>query len=397
MQFDYAPASIAFPSFDPDDRDSLLGMFRVLGPEGDVVASEELVLPADEDAIAIWRTMVRVRVIDERMLSLQRQGRIGFYGAATGQEAGVVGAAHALEARDWIHPALREGGMALHRGYPLRTYLSHCFGNAEDTSTRGRQMPCHYGSRAHNYITLSSVMTTQMPQAVGTAYAMSLRHPAPDRPLCFAAIGDGATSEGDFHVALNFAGVMRPGGCGLPLIMFCQNNQWAISTPFERQCAAPTLAIKAMGYGLVGARVDGNDALAVYLLVQEAARRARRGQAPLFIEAMTYRVGAHTTSDDPSRYRDESVTEAWKKFDPIERLERYLVHRGALSEPDLAKWRQHCDTEVRTLLAEVEAVPPPALDSVFTDVYASQPDHLVRQQQEAIGHAEALASERKAP
>ena len=274
-------SSTPFPSFAVDDVEQSTGLFRVLDEQGEPIKSSLVdgeTGVSDEAALRMWKTMVRVRTVDERMLALQRQGRIGFYGAATGQEAGVIGAAEALSPDDWIHPALREGGMALHRGFSLRTWLAHCFGNEEDTCTKGRQMPCHYGSREHNYITLSSVMTTQFPQAVGTAYAMALRHRGQaDRPLCFAAIGDGATSEGDFHVAMNFAGVMRPDGKGLPLVLFCQNNQWAISTPFEKQCAAPSLAIKAIGYGLVGVRVDGNDALAVARVVTAAAAQARAG------------------------------------------------------------------------------------------------------------------------
>lgn len=373
-----------YPSFLRDDIEQATGLYRILGPAGRPVTGIESGGDANttgiDDAIALrmWRTMARVRVIDERMLALQRQGRIGFYGAATGQEAGVVAAAEALQARDWIHPALREGGMALHRGYPLQTWLNHCFGNVEDP-THGRQMPCHYGSRAHNYVTLSSVMTTQFPQAVGTAYAMAMAHAAPDRPLCFAAIGDGATSEGDFHVAMNFAGVMRPRGLGLPLLFFCQNNQWAISTPFEKQCAAPSLAIKALGYGVVGVRIDGNDALGIYKVMTEAARRVREGGPPIFIETMTYRVGAHTTSDDPSRYRDESITDAWRDLDPIVRLEKYLVWRGALTDADAAAWRAECDAEIRGLLDAVEARGKPPLRTLFTDVFAEVPPHLERQ------------------
>ncbi|HAN31975.1 MAG TPA: 3-methyl-2-oxobutanoate dehydrogenase [Myxococcales bacterium] len=375
--------STPFPSLLADDLDQASGLFRVLDEQGVPITSSLVdgdTGVSDEAALRIWKTMVRVRTVDERMLALQRQGRIGFYGAATGQEAGVVGAAEALEFEDWIHPALREGGMALHRGFSLRTWLAHCFGNEEDTCTKGRQMPCHYGSRAHNYVTLSSVMTTQFPQAVGTAYAMALRHPKQaDRPVCFAAIGDGATSEGDFHVAMNFAGVMKPGGIGLPLVLFCQNNQWAISTPFDKQCAAPSLALKAIGYGLAGVRVDGNDALAVTRVVKAAAAQARAGGVPVFIEALTYRVGAHTTSDDPSRYRDESITDRWRELDPIVRLERYLARQGVLAEDQVNSWRDDCDREVRGLLEDVESLPAPQLLSLFEDVYAEVPPHLQRQ------------------
>ena len=371
-------------------------VFRVLAADGQTLPHDVTSPDAgagDAQALAMWRQMARLRAIDERMLAMQRQGRIGFYGAATGQEAAVIGAAAALELRDWIHPALREGGMALWRGFPLRTWLSHCFGNVEDSCTKGRQMPCHYGSRELNYVTLSSVMTTQFPQAVGTAYAMAMRHdPAADpndRPVCFVAIGDGATSEGDFHVAMNLAGVLRPRGRGLPLVLFCANNQWAISTPFDRQTAAPTLAHRAIGYGLGAARVDGNDALAVNRVVSEAARRARAGEGPVFIEAMTYRVGAHTTSDDPSRYRDESVTAAWKALDPVARLQAALQQRGELSAEDAASWQRACEDEVRATLSAVESLPPVPLRTLFEDVYAEIPAHLQLQLEQAEAHGAA--------
>ena len=378
-----ASASAPFPRFTADDIAAMLGTFRVLAPDGAPIAPDATLENgtgvADEDALSMLRSMIRQRAIDERMLGLQRQGRIGFYGAATGQEAATIAPAQALELRDWIHPALREGGMALHRGYPLWTYLSQCLGNKDDTSTKGRQMPCHYGSRQHNFVTLSSVMATQMPQAVGTAYAMALAHDAPDRPLCFGAIGDGATSEGDFHVAMTSAGVMRPKGLGLPLILYCQNNQWAISTPVEKQTAAPTLAVKALGYGLVGVRVDGNDALAVLRVVRAAAASVRAGGVPVFIEAVTYRVGAHSTSDDPSRYRDEAVTLQWQQRDPIVRLSTYLQQRGVLEDGEAQRMAVQYDEEVRGVLAQVEGLPPPPLASLFEDVYAELPPHLARQ------------------
>jgi len=381
-----ANATTPFPSFDKADTDQAMGLYRTLDKDGVPVDGDVGV--DDEVALRIWRTMARLRVIDERMLALQRQGRIGFYGAATGQEAGVIGSAEALEPRDWIHPALREGGMALHRGYPLKTWLSHCFGNVDDP-TGGRQMPCHYGSRELNYVHLSSVMTTQFPQAVGTAYAMAMKHDAPDRPVCFVAIGDGATSEGDFHVAMNFAGVMKPKGKALPLLMFCQNNQWAISTPFEKQCAAPTLALKAHTYGVVGVRVDGNDALAVYKVAKEAVARARRGEAAMFIETLTYRVGAHTTSDDPSRYRDESITDKWKEFDPIVRLERYLCARGVLDDAAIEAAKAATDAEIKALLKDVEKRPAPPLSTLFEDVFADVPPHLQRQYEQASAAKDA--------
>jgi pyruvate dehydrogenase E1 component alpha subunit len=208
---------------------------------------------------------------------------------------------------------------------------------------------------------------------------MAMLHEAPDRPICLGAIGDGATSEGDFHVALTFAGVMRPKGLGLPLLLYVQNNQWAISTPVEKQTAAPSIAVKALGYGIAGCRVDGNDALAVLRVMRAAAQRVREGGEPVLVEAVTYRVGAHSTSDDPSRYRDEGITKQWAALDPIDRLAKYLIQRQVLTDADVAKMRAEYDDEVRTTLAEVEKVPPPATATLFEDVYAEMPAHLSRQ------------------
>ena len=385
-----------FPQFAVGDSNAMLGCFRVLRPDGTVIAPDAQLENgtgvADADALAMLQSMVRQRVLDDRMLALQRQGRIGFYGAATGQEAATIAAGHALQLRDWVHPALREGGIALHRGYPLATYLAQIFGSAADTSTKGRQMPCHYGSKALNFVTLSSVMATQMPQAVGTAYAMGLLHAAPDRPLCLGAIGDGATSEGDFHVALTFAGVLRPKQLGLPLILYVQNNQWAISTPVAKQTATPTLANKAYGYGLVGVRCDGNDALAVLRVMRAAADHVRAGGVPVLVEAVTYRVGAHSTSDDPSRYRDETITQQWAALDPIDRLAAYLRHRKVLADDGLDALRNGYDEEVRTALALAEQVPPVALSTLFEDVFAAVPPHLAIQHQQCAANLQRGAA-----
>src|SRR5262245_10021799 len=207
--------------------------------------------------------MVRIRVTDARMMALQRQGRIGFYGEAVRQEAAIVGSAAASEPQDWIVPALREAGVGLFRGMPLDSYLAQIFGNAADPS-KGRQMPCHPCDRATNYVVMSSCVSTQIPHAVGVAMGMKL---SGHRGRCaFGFMGDGGTSEGDFHVALNFAGVMNA-----PVVLVCQNNQWAISTPGGVQTAADTIALKAIGYGVPSMRADGNDVLAVYDAVRRAA------------------------------------------------------------------------------------------------------------------------------
>src|SRR5262245_2309172 len=297
--------------------------------------------------------MVRIRVTDARMMALQRQGRIGFYGEAMGQEAAVVGSAAVTQPEDWIVPALREAGVGLFRGMTLDSYIAQIFGNAADP-TKGRQMPCHPCDREHHYVVMSSGVSTQIPHAVGIAMAMKI---SGDRgKVCFGFMGDGGTSEPDFHVALNFAGVSRA-----PCVLICQNNQWAISTPGAVQTASDTIALKGIGYGVEAIRADGNDVLAVYHAVRHAADKARRGDGPTFVELLTFRVSARSSSDDPSRYRDEAVTEVWRgKRDPIRRFEAYLIARGWLADDERTRIADAIEIEVRESIARQEAIDPPA-------------------------------------
>jgi pyruvate dehydrogenase E1 component alpha subunit/2-oxoisovalerate dehydrogenase E1 component alpha subunit len=367
-----AARSGAFSYFDGDDAAKASGLFQLIREDG---------TPADEAALAgldralaerLFEGMLRIRVVDARMMALQRQGRIGFYGEAMGQEAAVIGSAAASRPEDWIVPALREAGVGLYRGMTLDSYIAQIFGNAADP-TKGRQLPCHPCDREHHYVVMSSCVSTQIPHAVGIAMAMKI---AGDRgKACFGFMGDGGTSTGDFHVALNFAGVTRA-----PCVLICQNNQWAISTPGSLQTAAPTIASKGAGYGVEAIRADGNDVLAVYHAVSYAAEKARRGDGPTFVELLTYRVSAHSSSDDPSRYRDEGVTEVWRaQRDPIRRLEGYLVRRGWLAEGARAELTERLEAEVREAIARQEAVGAPALETLIEDVY-EEPTWLQREQ-----------------
>ncbi|MBA3397861.1 MAG: 3-methyl-2-oxobutanoate dehydrogenase [Deltaproteobacteria bacterium] len=328
--------------------------------------------------------MLRIRVTDARMMALQRQGRIGFYGEAVGQEAAVVGSAAVSEPQDWIVPALREAGVGLYRGMTTDSYIAQIYGNAADP-TKGRQMPCHPCDREHQYVVMSSCVSTQIPHAVGIAMAMKI---AGDRgKVCFGYMGDGGTSEGDFHVAVNFAGVSKA-----PCVLICQNNQWAISTPGTLQTAAETIALKGVGYGVEAIRADGNDVLAVYHAVAYAADKARRGDGPTFVELLTYRVSAHTSSDDPSRYRDESVTEIWRgQRDPIRRLETYLVKRGWLAAGEREAIAEQIEADVRDAIARQEAIAPPALETLIEDVF-EEPTWLLREQLAAIADGPRVKS-----
>jgi pyruvate dehydrogenase E1 component alpha subunit/2-oxoisovalerate dehydrogenase E1 component alpha subunit len=357
--------------FDGDDEQKARGLYRVLDEHGAVVDEHGVAGIERTLARRLYEGMLRIRVTDARMMALQRQGRIGFYGEAMGQEAAVVGSAAASEPDDWIVPALREAGVGLFRGLTLDSYIAQIFGNAADP-TKGRQMPCHPCDREHHYVVMSSCVSTQIPHAVGIAMGMKLRG---DRRVCFGFMGDGGTSEGDFHVALNFAGVTKA-----PCVLICQNNQWAISTPGTLQTASDTIALKAIGYGIEPLRADGNDVFAVYDVVRSAADKARRGDGPTFIELVTYRVSAHSSSDDPSRYRDESVTDVWRhQRDPLRRAELYLQQRGWLAGGEREALAQQIEADVRDAIARAEAVGPPPLSSIIDDVY-EQPTWLLREQ-----------------
>ncbi len=355
--------------------DPTLGLFQVLNPDGQLV--EGTPVPDIDEATlrAMYGHMRRVRILEDRMVLLQRQGRIGFYGSCRGQEATPIATAAALEPSDWVFPALRESAIMLVRGFPLDRYLAQVWGNSLDV-LKGRQMPSHMSGRDVNQVSWSSVIGTQIPQAVGAAWAAKLKG---HRTVSVGFSGDGATSEPEFHNALNFAGVFK-----VPALIICQNNHWAISIPTARQTASQTIAIKAKAYGIPGVRVDGNDALAVYQVVREAADRARRGEGATFIEAVTYRIGAHSTSDDPTRYRSDDEVREWETRDPVSRLRAYLVARGLLDDAADAELEREFTAEFAACIERVEAAPPPPREQLFDDVYASLPWHLSEQRRELL-------------
>ncbi|HZY92641.1 MAG TPA: thiamine pyrophosphate-dependent enzyme, partial [Thermoplasmata archaeon] len=312
---------------------------------------------------AIYGRMVEARLIDERCLTLQRQGRIGFYVPLQGQEAAQVGCAWALSPSDWIFPAYRELGVALVRGIPFRLLLDQFIGNAGD-ELKGRQMPNHYGYRRFNFVTASSPVGTQISHAVGAAMAAQRRK---DRIVTVAFFGDGTTSSNDFHAGLNFAGVFQT-----PTIFFCQNNQWAISLPRDRQTRSQTLAQKAEAYGFPGLVVDGTDVRAVFTAVRDARQRALAGEGPTLIEAQVYRLGPHSTSDDPRRYRSEEELRAWKEKDPIARAKHELMQSGRWSEEQDQQLWEAAKASLGQDLAAAEATPPVDPLSLFDDVFAQR-------------------------
>jgi pyruvate dehydrogenase E1 component alpha subunit len=326
-----------------------------------------------EALLALYGHMVTLRAFDTRCLNLNRQGRIHFFAPSSGQEAAIVGSAAALAPEDWALPSYREAGVLIARGVPLRALMDQIFGNATDL-TKGRQMPNHWASRRHRIVSISSPIATQIPQAAGVAYAQKLRR---ERAATIVYFGDGATSEGDFHAGMNFAGVSR-----VPCVFFCQNNQWAITVPVERQTASETIAVKAQAYGFEGVRCDGNDVIAVYRTVKQALDKARAGGGPTLIEALTYRMGPHSTSDDPRRYRPEDAVEPWRGKDPIARFERLLRARGLLDDARVEKIAADARDAVGRAVDEAEKAGPPAPATVFDDVYAKPGEHLERQRRE---------------
>ncbi|MFO0752559.1 MAG: pyruvate dehydrogenase (acetyl-transferring) E1 component subunit alpha [Thermodesulfovibrionales bacterium] len=305
-----------------------------------------------EEIKKMYALLVLSRTFDQRALSLQREGRIGTYASILGQEAVQVGSAFALEKSDWVFPAFRETGVFLALGYPPHR-IFHYWGGDE----RGMITP-----RELNIFPISISVGTQVPHAVGAAMAAQYRK---DPIAVVAYFGDGATSKGDFHEGLTMAGVFKA-----PVVFLCQNNQWAISVPRERQTASKTLAQKAFAYGFEGIQVDGNDIFAVYKASREALAKARAGGGPTFIECVTYRMSHHTTADDATRYRQEREVEEWRAKDPLLRLRRYMERQGIWTE----QYRQETEEGARRTVDEAvrtaEAAPPPDPKDMLLFTYA---------------------------
>jgi len=345
------------------------GVIRVMKDDGTIDPTHDPGI-TDAELVSLYTFMVRVRILDDRLVALQRQGRIGFHIGSIGEEAAIMGSTFAMRKNDWIFPCYREFGAALWRGLPLQTYMDNMFGNSRDT-VKGRQMPDHYTSREAHFLSISSPVGTQITHAVGFAWAAKLRR---EDLATIVYFGDGGTSANDFHNGMNFAGVFKT-----PTIFFCRNNGWAISVPTERQTASATFAEKGVAYGVPSLRCDGNDLLAVIAATREALARAVRGDGPTIIEAITYRLSGHSTSDDPKAYREEDEVEEWRRRDPIARLRRMLLARGLFSEADQAKLEAATQDEIKKAIIAAERVPPPGIPSMFEDVYAEPPWHLTEQ------------------
>jgi pyruvate dehydrogenase E1 component alpha subunit len=329
----------------------------------------------DQEVEYLYRQMVTTRQMDERLVQLQRQGRIGFHVGSLGEEAAILGSAFAMAKQDFLFPCYREFGAALMRGLPLQMFIDNMFGNANDT-VLGRQMPNHTTCREVGWCSISSPVGTQITQAVGFAWAAKIKQQNASALVYF---GDGATSSSDFHSGMNFAGVFK-----VPCVLLCRNNGWAISVPVERQTATKTFAEKAAAYGIPGVRVDGNDLFAVVSVTKKARERGERGEGATLIEAITYRMGGHSTSDDPKAYRGADELETWAARDPLERVRDFLTKKGLWSEQQQAALVEEIDLRFREAVSIAERTPAPPLESMFEDVYATPPWHLVEQRQQLL-------------
>jgi 2-oxoisovalerate dehydrogenase E1 component alpha subunit len=338
---------------------------------------------SESEVLELYRWMVTTRQLDERLVALQRQGRIGFHVGSLGEEAAIIGAAFAMRKKDWLFPCYREFGAALMRGLPLQVFIDNMFGNANDT-VLGRQMPNHSTHRASGYASVSSPVGTQITQAVGFSWGAKIDGKDVASLVYF---GDGATSSTDFHSGMNFAGVFK-----VPVVFLCRNNGWAISVPVERQTATRTFAEKAAAYGIPGVRVDGNDIFAVVSAVREAVRRGEQGLGATLIEAITYRMGGHSTSDDPNRYRATDELKPWAERDPLERLRQYLERRAQWDDRKEQALIADIDQRFRAAVAVAEKTPPPSLETMFEDVYEKPPWHLQEQCAEVLRGPRAPSS-----
>ncbi len=369
-----------------ETRDLVYGLVRVLDEQGAAVGPWDPRLDP-ETLRRMLRDMMLVRTYDDRMYRAQRQGKTSFYMKCTGEEAVAVPAAHAMDRDDIFFPTYRQQGLLVARDYPLARMMCQVYSNKGDP-LKGRQLPIMYSDRAHGFFSISGNLATQYPQAVGWAMASAIKG---DSRIAAAWIGDGATAEGDFHNAVTFAGVYRA-----PVILNVVNNQWAIST-FSGIAGAQltTFAARAVGYGIPGLRVDGNDPLAVYAATRWAADRARSNLGPTLIELFTYRVEGHSTSDDPTAYRPQGAGAKWPLGDPIARLRQHLTLTGEWDEARDAALQEQLSAEVRAAQREAEAQGTLGsghyddIPSLFEDVFEQMPWHLREQRDHAPAEAEA--------
>lgn len=360
-----------------DGAEYRIPTFKLLKQDGSLYKGGKAPDIDKEKALRIYHAMVTTRVLDERMLGAQRQGRLSFYMQCTGEEAAIIGSTAALDDADMIMAQYREQGALAYRGFTIDEFMNQLFGNEKDYG-KGRQMPVHYGSSKLNYMTISSPLATQIPQATGYAYGQKM---AGDGHCTIVYFGEGAASEGDFHAGLNMAAVHR-----VPAIFFCRNNGYAISTPADEQFAADGIAPRGFGYKMDTIRVDGNDILAVYQATQAARKLAVEENRPVLIEAMSYRLAAHSSSDDPSGYRSKDEEAVWREKDPILRMQNWLTKKKWWSEGEEKELQERLRREVLETMKRAQKLPPPPLETLVTDVYDEVPPLLNAQFEKLKAH-----------
>ncbi|MFZ2256684.1 MAG: pyruvate dehydrogenase (acetyl-transferring) E1 component subunit alpha [Clostridiaceae bacterium] len=335
--------------------------YVILGENGKIVNNDNVPPFSDEELKYLYKTMVYTRIIDEKAVSYQRQGRMLTYAPNTGQEAAQVGSAYALEKKDWLVPAFRELGGWLIKGVPLKNIYMYWYGNEW-----GSHMPADV-----NMLPVSIPIASQLEHATGIAMANTIKG---EDGVVLAYVGDGGTSAGDFHEALNFAAVFKA-----PVIFLIQNNQFAISVPRAMQTNSKTLAQKAIAYDIPGILVDGNDIFAMYDITKKAVERAREGLGPTLIEAYTYRLGAHTTSDDPTKYRKDEEVEEWRVKDPITRFELYLLDQGIITQDYIKELKAELEKEVGTTFESIENTSDTEVEDIFKYHYETMTPQLQEQ------------------
>lgn len=354
-------APTSSPTIGKNSADEEPAVFGLIDPDGTV--RDRLPVTLDEMR-QIYADMVEARTYDEKSIAMQKQGRLATYAPFRGQEGAQIGAAAALRPGDWVAATYRDAALNWRAGYPWNLLI---LGRTGDE--RGGEVP-----EGVNILPPSITVGGHMIHAVGLAWAEKMMG---TKRIALTSFGDGATSEGDFHEAMNFAAVYET-----PTVFFCQNNGYAISYPTSEQMATETIAEKAAGYGMPGARVDGNDVVAVLAAVREAAERARSGKGPSFIEAVTYRLGPHTTADDPTRYRNETDALEWQKRDPLDRVRKLLEKAGAWD----AGWQHALEAEasqrIESAVLWAESVPEPTAAEMFGRMYAEPTGPLLEQARE---------------
>ncbi|KAL1207989.1 2-oxoisovalerate dehydrogenase subunit alpha 1 [Cardamine amara subsp. amara] len=375
QELDFPGGKVSYTSemkFIPESTSRRIPCYRVLDEDGRIIPDSDFIPVNEKLAVKMYEQMATLQVMDHIFYEAQRQGRISFYLTSVGEEAINIASAAALSPDDVVLPQYREPGVLLWRGFTLEEFANQCFGNKADYG-KGRQMPIHYGSNRHNYFTISSPIATQLPQAAGVGYSLKMEK---KNACAVTFIGDGGTSEGDFHAGLNFAAVMEA-----PVVFICRNNGWAISTHISEQFRSDGIVVKGQAYGIRSIRVDGNDALAVYSAVRSAREMAVTEQRPVLIEAMTYRVGHHSTSDDSTKYRAADEIQYWKMSrNPVNRFKKWVDDNGWWSDEAESELRTNTRKQLLQAIQAAEKWEKQPLTELFNDVYDVKRKNLEEQE-----------------